>query len=28
DGYITKPIDIRNFPEQVQKALRGEHPDR
>lgn len=28
DGYITKPIDIRNFPEQVQRALRGEHPDR
>ncbi|MEO8090635.1 MAG: response regulator [Gemmatimonadales bacterium] len=28
DGYITKPIDIRNFPEQVQKALRGEQPDR
>ena len=27
DGYITKPIDIRNFPEQVQKALRGEQPD-
>jgi two-component system, cell cycle response regulator DivK len=24
DGYITKPIDIRNFPEQVQQALRGE----
>ena len=24
DGYITKPIDIRNFPEQVQRALRGE----
>lgn len=28
DGYITKPIDIRNFPEQVQQALRGEMPDR
>ena len=28
DGYITKPIDIRNFPEQVQRALRGEAPDR
>ncbi|HWN20145.1 MAG TPA: response regulator [Gemmatimonadales bacterium] len=28
DGYITKPIDIRNFPEQVQQALRGEQPDR
>lgn len=27
DGYITKPIDIRNFPEQVQRALRGEGPD-
>ena len=21
DGYITKPIDIRSFPEQVQAAL-------
>ncbi len=21
DGYITKPIDIRAFPEQVQRAL-------
>ncbi len=28
DGYITKPIDIRAFPEQVQRALRGEPPDR
>ncbi|MGZ8398006.1 MAG: response regulator [Gemmatimonadales bacterium] len=28
DGYITKPIDIRNFPEQVQQALRGELPGR
>ena len=27
DGYITKPIDIRSFPEQVQRALRGERPD-
>lgn len=27
DGYITKPIDIRTFPEQVQRALRGERPD-
>jgi CheY-like chemotaxis protein len=26
DGYITKPIDIRNFPEQVQRALQGELP--
>lgn len=24
DGYITKPIDIRNFPEQVTRALEGE----
>lgn len=24
DGYITKPIDIRNFPEQVSRALAGE----
>ena len=28
DGYITKPIDTRNFPEQVQQALRGELPGR
>jgi two-component system, cell cycle response regulator DivK len=24
DGYITKPIDIRNFPTQVARALKGE----
>ena len=24
DGYITKPVDIRNFPEQVSRALAGE----
>ena len=24
DGYITKPIDIRDFPNQVQRALQGE----
>jgi CheY-like chemotaxis protein len=24
DGYITKPIDIRSFPEQVRRALNGE----
>ena len=24
DGYITKPIDIRSFPEQVGRALAGE----
>jgi CheY-like chemotaxis protein len=24
DGYVTKPIDVRNFPDQVQRALRGE----
>lgn len=24
DGYITKPIDIRLFPEQVARALGGE----
>lgn len=24
DGYITKPIDIRAFPEQVSRALQGE----
>src|SRR5215218_8354649 len=23
DGYITKPIEIRNFPEQVRRALTG-----
>ena len=27
DGYITKPIDIRGFPEQVQRALSGERPE-
>ena len=24
DGYITKPIDIRSFPEQVGRALDGQ----
>ena len=24
DGYITKPIDVRNFPDQVQRGLAGE----
>jgi two-component system, cell cycle response regulator DivK len=24
DGYITKPIDIRSFPDQVARALKGE----
>jgi two-component system cell cycle response regulator DivK len=24
DGYITKPIDIRNFPTQVSRARTGE----
>ena len=24
DGYITKPIDIRSFPESVKRALAGE----
>jgi CheY-like chemotaxis protein len=24
NGYITKPLDIRNFPLQVQRALDGE----
>ena len=24
DGYITKPIDIRGFPDQVERSLRGE----
>jgi len=27
DGYITKPIDIRRFPNQVAQALAGETPD-
>lgn len=26
DGYITKPIDIRRFPEQVAAALEGNFP--
>lgn len=26
DGYITKPIDIRRFPEQVASALTGDYP--
>jgi two-component system, cell cycle response regulator DivK len=26
DGYITKPIDIRTFPELVHQALSGEMP--
>lgn len=26
DGYITKPIDIRQFPDQVMRALAGESP--
>jgi two-component system cell cycle response regulator DivK len=26
DGYITKPIDIRLFPEQVSDALAGNAP--
>jgi two-component system cell cycle response regulator DivK len=24
DGYITKPIDIRSFPDLVKRALAGE----
>ena len=24
DGYITKPIDIRSFPDVVERALEGE----
>jgi two-component system, cell cycle response regulator DivK len=24
DGYITKPIDVRSFPDQVQRGLQGE----
>jgi CheY-like chemotaxis protein len=26
DGYITKPIDIATFPEQVDRALAGRSP--
>ena len=26
DDYITKPVDIRNFPNQVQHALRSARP--
>ncbi len=26
DGYITKPIDIRSFPDVVERALAGETP--
>jgi CheY-like chemotaxis protein len=26
DGYITKPIDIRQFPDQVARALTGDMP--
>ena len=26
NGYITKPIDIREFPGQVASALNGEYP--
>ena len=28
DGYITKPIDVRSFPDQVLRALRGDRLDR
>lgn len=24
DGYITKPIDVRSFPDLVQRALQGD----
>ncbi|MGH7702879.1 MAG: response regulator [Gemmatimonadales bacterium] len=24
DGYITKPIEVRQFPEQVRRAVEGE----
>ncbi len=24
DGYITKPIDVRSFPDQIGRALAGE----
>lgn len=26
DGYISKPIDIRKFPDQVARALAGKNP--
>lgn len=26
DGYISKPIDIRKFPDQVARALEGKSP--
>ena len=26
DGYISKPIDIRRFPDQVEQALQGAFP--
>jgi CheY-like chemotaxis protein len=26
DGYISKPIDIRKFPDQVSRALLGKNP--
>ena len=28
DGYITKPIDVRSFPDQVLRALQGDRLDR
>src|SRR5215207_9192934 len=28
DGYITKPIDIRSFPTDVERALAGGRPAR
>ncbi len=28
DGYITKPIDIRSFPAEVERALAGGRPAR
>ena len=27
DGYITKPIDTKQFPIEIQKYLRGERGD-
>jgi CheY-like chemotaxis protein len=24
DGYITKPIDVRRFPEQIERTMKGE----
>jgi CheY-like chemotaxis protein len=28
DGYITKPLDIANFPNQIEGYLKGMPPDK